>query len=66
MFGDWRIPEKTLVQIDFASILQSIKVWGDPEIFRPERWSPEVLTKKQRSAWIPFSYGPRICIDILQ
>jgi len=46
-------------------MLQSTEIWGDkPEIFRPERWSPEVLTKEQRSAWLPFSYGPRICIGM--
>jgi len=65
ILGDWKIPAKTVVQIDLASMLQSTEIWGDkPEVFRPERWSPEVLTKEQRSAWLPFSYGPRICIGM--
>jgi len=64
ILGDWKIPENTIIQLDFVSILYNEQIWGDPKIFRPERWSPDVLTKEQRSAWIPFSYGPRICIGM--
>jgi cytochrome P450 len=62
--GDWKIPEKTLIQIDVVSMLYNPQIWGDPRTFRPERWSPENLTKDQRSVWMPFSYGPRICIGM--
>jgi len=64
VLGDWKIPENTLIQMDLASMLHDPHVWGDPEVFRPERWSPENLTKEQRTAWMPFSYGPRICIGM--
>jgi len=62
--GNFYIPEKTIIQLDFVSILHDKEIWGDPENFRPERFDPEILTKEQRSAWIPFSYGPRICIGM--
>jgi len=64
VIGDYIIPEKTNIQVDFISILYSKEIWGDPEDFRPERFDPEILTKVQRSAWMPFSYGPRICIGM--
>jgi len=31
-------------------------------VVRPERWFE--VTKEQRNAWLPFSYGPRICIGM--
>jgi len=64
VLGDWFIPAQTVVQIDLITMLYDKKIWGDPEIFRPERWAPENLTKEQRSTWMPFSYGPRICIGM--
>jgi len=64
IIGDWKITENTIIQIDLVTMLHSDKIWGDPEVFRPERWSPEVITKEQRSSWIPFSYGPRNCIGM--
>jgi len=64
LLGDWKIPENSLVQIDLVSMLHNPQIWGDPEVFRPERWSPSNLTKEQRTLWMPFSYGPRICLGM--
>jgi len=64
IIGDWKVPEKIIIQLDLISNLQDPQIWGDPSNYRPERWSSDVLTKEQRSAWIPFSYGPRICIGM--
>jgi len=64
MIGDWKLPEKSRVQIDFISMLHKSDIWSDPENFRPERFNPEILTKEQRTAWMPFSYGPRVCIGM--
>jgi len=62
--GDWKLPANTLITIDFISMLQNPKIWENPEEFIPERWAPEKLTKEQRTVWMPFSYGPRICIGM--
>jgi len=64
ILGDWKIPENTFIQLNLASMLHDPRIWGDPEVFRPERWSPKNLTKEQRTVWIPFSFGPRICIGM--
>jgi len=64
LIGDWFIPADTMINIDFTTALHDKKLWGDPENFRPERWLPENLTPEQRKSWMPFSYGPRICIGM--
>jgi len=64
ILGDWKIPAGAVIQLDFITMLHSEEIWGDPQNFRPERWDPENLTKEQRTSWMPFSYGPRICIGM--
>lgn len=36
--------------------------WENPEQFNPERFLPAKVAGRSRYAYIPFSYGPRICI----
>jgi len=61
--GDWNIPENTVIQINFMGMHLDPKIWGDDvEEFRPERWSSENITTKQRTSHMPFGSGPRICL----
>jgi cytochrome P450 len=39
-------------------------VWGDPDVFRPERWDPASEQKLLKGAYFPFGAGPRICIGM--
>lgn len=48
--------------INIAAIHYSKEIYGDPEVFRPERWSPEESKGRHHFAWMPFGGGPRICI----
>ncbi len=37
------------------------RLWDQPDDFDPARWSSENSKKCQRSAYMPFSAGPRVC-----
>jgi cytochrome P450 len=37
-------------------------IWGDPDVFRPERWEPEQSEKIPPGAYFPFGGGQRMCI----
>jgi len=64
VIGHVRVPAGTYVDLNHISMANDPKIWGDPDVIRPERWFPANLTKEQRDAWTPFSAGPRICIGM--
>jgi cytochrome P450 len=39
-------------------------IWGDPDVFRPERWDPLNAQKAPPLAYFPFGGGPRVCIGM--
>ncbi len=39
-------------------------VWGDPQVFRPERWDPLHAQKVPQWAYFPFGGGSRICMGM--
>jgi cytochrome P450 len=61
---DYEIPKGTLIQVYTKQLHYDKEVYGDPETFRPERWSPEEQSKRKTPfySYIPFSAGPRTCI----
>eukprot|EP01080_Neovahlkampfia_damariscottae_P000405 gene405-6819_t len=58
------IPKGSAVGINITAIHNNKTIYGDPENFRPNRWSPEEQEKRKipSSAWLPFSAGARVCI----
>jgi cytochrome P450 len=38
------------------------KYWVQPDVFDPDRFSDPQSKHSQRSAYIPFSAGPRVCL----
>jgi len=37
-------------------------LWDEPDVFDPERFSPERTANRPRYAYIPFGAGPRFCV----
>ncbi|HET9111204.1 MAG TPA: cytochrome P450, partial [Ktedonobacterales bacterium] len=62
--GGYQFPAGTRVIISQWVIHHLPEVWGDPEVFRPERWTPEFRQSLPRGAYFPFGAGPRICIGM--
>jgi cytochrome P450 len=56
------IPRKSVVVVMPWLVHRHKKLWRDPEVFDPERFSPEQATGRSRYAYLPFSIGPHICI----
>ena len=57
-----KISKGALVTIMPWLIHRSRKYWENPERFDPERFSPEASAVRDRLTYLPFGYGPRICI----
>ncbi|ORX78656.1 hypothetical protein K493DRAFT_321183 [Basidiobolus meristosporus CBS 931.73] len=62
-FG-YKIEKDTAAQISIYSLHHNPKVWPEPEVFNPDRFSPAEEAKRSQYAWLPFSTGPRACIGM--
>jgi cytochrome P450 len=62
-FHGYDIPKGTII---FANTFESHhdpEVWGDPEVFRPERFlSEDGKSTIRHEAFLPFSTGKRVCL----
>jgi cytochrome P450 len=57
-----RIPKGSLVTIIPWIIHRHRNLWENPDRFEPERFTPESVARRDRLAYLPFGFGPRICI----
>ncbi|PSN69578.1 cytochrome P450 [Corynespora cassiicola Philippines] len=57
------VPAGTIVGTHMWSVKHSPKYWHDPNSYRPERWIGEGFGD-DKSAFNPFSLGPRVCLGI--
>ncbi|KAJ0763818.1 putative cytochrome P450 [Helianthus annuus] len=63
--GDLVLPANLSLQIPFLPLHQDREIWGeDAHLFKPERFSEGVANavNSNPGAFIPFGYGPRICV----
>ena len=61
-FKGYTIPNDTLIIPNIDSVLSDLKIWGDPKVFRPERFLDENGRLIKPEEWIPFLFGPRNCL----
>ncbi|GFO38655.1 cytochrome p450 2j2 [Plakobranchus ocellatus] len=60
--GGYTISQGTSVLVNFDSVLRDESTWGDPDVFRPDRFldiNGSVIVKKEL---IPFAIGKRNCV----
>lgn len=55
------IPKGSLINPNFGFMLSDPRIWGDPEIFRPERFLSSEASKLPDPTVTIFGFGPRIC-----
>ncbi|KAK3597329.1 hypothetical protein CHS0354_010966 [Potamilus streckersoni] len=62
VFQGYTIPKDAIILPDMDSVLSDPDVWGDPELFRPERFISKEGTVLQPDEFIPFFAGKRRCL----
>lgn len=60
----YRFPAGTRFMFSQWVIHRRPDIWGDADVFRPERWDPEAGEKPPQWAYFPFGGGPRTCIGM--
>jgi cytochrome P450 len=60
--GEYHLPKGTIVLVSPFALQRRPSLWPDPERFDPERFTPENEAKRHKTAFLPFSAGPRTCI----
>ncbi|XP_072026094.1 cytochrome P450 4X1-like [Amphiura filiformis] len=56
------IPTDTTVYISMSGLHVNPSAWDHPEVFDPDRFSAENISRIPSHAFLPFSAGPRNCI----
>jgi cytochrome P450 len=56
------IPANTVIAICIYVLHRHPGFWDQPDVFNPERFSPENAKRRNKFAYIPFGAGPRQCI----
>jgi len=56
------IPANTVIAICIYTLHRHPNFWDQPDMFIPERFSPENIKRHHKFAYIPFGAGPRQCI----
>ena len=61
---DLVVPVGTHIVIPIYAVQRHRKLWDAPEVFDPGRFTPEREAKMPRAQFMPFGFGPRICIGM--
>ena len=59
--GNYYLPANALILVFYHGVHHNPRVWDDPEVFDPGRFTPERMASQHPFAFVPFSAGPRKC-----
>jgi cytochrome P450 len=59
--GGYHVPAKSIVLISAYVTHRLPTFWEEPEVFDPERFTPERWASRPRFTYFPFGGGPRLC-----
>jgi cytochrome P450 len=62
VLGTRKVKRGTMLMIAPWTIHRHVKLWKDPEIFDPDRFSPEREKEITPGSFLPFGVGPRVCV----
>lgn len=51
-----------LIVASFYFLHRNAAYWNEPERFIPERFDPAIAQQRPKAAYMPFGYGPRVCL----
>jgi cytochrome P450 len=54
----------TLVYVPIYAVHRHEEFWNRPDVFDPDRFTPEAVKARDRYVYLPFGAGPRICIGM--
>lgn len=63
-YGQVTIPKGAAVLIPIFLVLKDPKHFPDPEKFDPDRFTEENKAARDHMAFMPFGYGPRLCLGM--
>ncbi|XP_041377560.1 cytochrome P450 4F2-like [Gigantopelta aegis] len=62
VFDGVSFPVGTVIIISVYGLHNNPHVWSEPEVFDPDRFLPDNISKMDQYAFLPFVAGPRNCI----
>jgi cytochrome P450 len=62
LIGGKKIKRGTMVMIAPWAIHRHQKLWADPDVFDPDRFSPSREQEIVPGSYLPFGSGPRVCV----
>jgi cytochrome P450 len=60
--GDYFIPPRSIFIMSQYVTHRDPRFFENPEVFNPQRWTPEARSLRPKFSYFPFGGGPRLCI----